>query len=190
MMLAKYIQDKLSDRTLLMDAAHMTIHDCTGHVSFKNNDCGVKAALLKDKDKNPSGCLRCWTSFHMKDDELWKIVKELLESEAVIFFGSVRWGQTNAVYQRLIERLTWLESRHTTLGEDNVVKDIDAGVIFTGQNWYGSDVIHTQKEVLKFFGFKVPEQLSWNWQYTKDKYDESLKSYKASFKGFEKDFDL
>jgi hypothetical protein len=190
MMLARYVQSQLSDKTLLMDAAHMTIHDCTGHVSFRHNDCGVKAALLKDKDKNPSGCLRCWTSFHMKDDELWKIVKELLESDAVIFFGSVRWGQVNAVYQRLIERLTWLESRHTTLGEDNVIKDIDAGIILTGQNWYGADVIHTQKQVLKFFGFKVPEQLSWNWQYTKDKYDESLKTYKASFKGFEKDFDL
>lgn len=190
MQLARYIQSQLSDRTLLMDAAHMTIHDCTGHVSFKNNDCGVKAALLKDKDKNPSGCLRCWTSFHMKDDELWKIVKELLESEAVIFFGSVRWGQVNAVYQRLIERLTWLESRHTTLREDNIVKDIDAGIILTGQNWYGSDALHTQKEVLKFFGFKVPEQLSWNWQFTKDKYDESLKTYKDSFKGFEKDFAL
>ena len=190
MMLAKYIQDKLSDRTLVMDAAHMTIHDCTGHVSFRHNDCGVKAALLKDKDKNPSGCLRCWTSFHMKDDELWKIVKELLESDCVIFFGSVRWGQVNAVYQRLIERLTWLEARHTTLGEDNVIKDIDAGIILTGQNWNGSEVVETQKMVFKFFGFKVPEQLSWNWQYTKDKYDESLKTYKASFKGFEKDFEL
>jgi hypothetical protein len=125
MQLARYIQSQLSDKTLLMDAAHLNIYDCTGHVSFKTNDCGVKAALLKDKDKNPSGCLRCWTSFHMKDDELWKIVKELLESNAVIFFGAVRWGQMNAVYQRLIERLCWLEARHTTLGENNVIKDID-----------------------------------------------------------------
>lgn len=190
MMLAKCIQDKLPDRTLVMDAAHMTIHDCTGHVSFRHNDCGVKAALLKDKDKNPSGCLRCWTSFHMKDDELWKIVNELLVSNCVIFFGSVRWGQVNAVYQRLIERLTWLEARHTTLGEDNVIKNIDAGIILTGQNWNGSEVVETQKKVFKFFGFKVPEQLSWNWQFTKDKHDESLKTYKASFKGFNKDFEL
>lgn len=190
MMLAKCIQDKLPDRTLVMDAAHMTIHDCTGHVSFRHNDCGVKAALLKDKDKNPTGCLRCWTSFHMKDDELWKIVNELLVSNCVIFFGSVRWGQVNAVYQRLIERLTWLEARHTTLGEDNVIKDIDAGIILTGQNWNGSEVVETQKKVFKFFGFKVPEQLSWNWQFTKDKYDETLKTYKDSFKGFEKDFEL
>jgi hypothetical protein len=94
------------------------------------------------------------------------------------------------VYQRLIERLTWLEARHTTLGEDNVIKDIDAGIILTGQNWNGSEVVETQKSVFKFFGFKVPEQLSWNWQFTKDKYDESLKTYKASFKGFEKDFEL
>jgi multimeric flavodoxin WrbA len=126
----------------------------------------------------------------MKDDELWKVVKELLESDAVIFFGAVRRGQMNAVYQRLIERLCWLESRHTTLGEDNVIKDIDAGIILTGQNWNGENVLSVQKQVLKFYGFKVPEQLSWNWQFTKDKYDESLKTYKASFKGFEKDFDL
>lgn len=190
MQLARYIQSQHSDKTLLMDAAHMTIHDCTGHVSFKNNDCGVKAATLKDKDKNPSGCLRCWASFYMKDDELWKIVKELLESDCVIFFGSVRWGQTNAVYQRLLERLCWLESRHTTLGEDNIIKDIDAGLIFTGQNWNGHNVIDLQKQVLKFYGFKVPEQLSWNWQYTKDKYDESLKSYKQSFKAFDREFGL
>jgi multimeric flavodoxin WrbA len=190
MILARYIQQELSEKTLLIDAAHLTIHDCTGHVSFKENDCGVKAALLKDKDKNPSNCLRCWTSFHMKDDELWKIVTPLLESDAVVFFGSVRWGQMNAVYQRIIERLSWLESRHTTLSESNIIKDIDAGIILTGQNWNGENVLDTQKQVLKFYGFKVPEALSWNWQFTKDKYDESLKSYKDSFKGFEKDFDL
>jgi hypothetical protein len=96
----------------------------------------------------------------------------------------------NAVYQRLIERLCWLESRHTTLGEDNVIKDIDAGIILIGQNWNGDNVLSVQKQVLKFYGFKVPEQLSWNWQFTKDKHDESLKSYKQSFKVFEKDFTL
>jgi hypothetical protein len=60
------------------------------------------------------------------------------------------------------------------LGESNIVKDIDSGFIATGQNWNGKDVTQTQKEVLQFFGFKTPDQLFWNWQYTQDANDESL----------------
>jgi multimeric flavodoxin WrbA len=50
-----------------------------------------------------------------KDDELWKISKPLFEADVVIFFSSIRWGQTNSYYQKIIERLTWLENRHSTL---------------------------------------------------------------------------
>jgi hypothetical protein len=107
--------------------------------------------LLKDKDKNPSGFHRCWASINNKDDELWKISKPLFESDVVIFFGSVRWGQTNSFYQKLIERLTWIENRRTTLGEGNIVEKIDAGIILLGQNWNGRRVLNDQKEVFKFF---------------------------------------
>ena len=54
----------------------------------------------------------------------WKISKELFDSNAVIFFTSVRWGQANMFHQKLIERLTWIENRHTTLGESNIVENI------------------------------------------------------------------
>jgi multimeric flavodoxin WrbA len=101
----------------------------------------------------------------------------LLEADAVVFFGSIRWGQTNAVLQRLIERLTWLENRHTTLGESNVLKNIDAGMILLGHNWNGSNVVATQQSVLKFFGFNTPKALSWNWQYTSNTKDETEQSY-------------
>jgi multimeric flavodoxin WrbA len=189
--LAQFIQQKLADKAVFIDASKLNISDCTGHVSFsKENNCGVKDALLKDKEKNPSGCLRCWSSFYNKEDELWKIVKVLFESDTIVFFGSVRWGQTNAVYQRLIERLTWLENRHTTLKESNIIKDIDAGIILTGQNWNGAEVIETQKKVLKFFGFKVPSLLSWNWQYTNVATDETQESYKDALPAFKKDFGL
>jgi hypothetical protein len=114
------------------------------------------------------------------------VSKALLESNVVLFLGSVRWGQANAIYSRLIERLTWLESRHSTLKESNIIKDIEAGVIFIGQNWNGSTVIETQKQVLKFFGFKVPNILSWNWQFTKDTNDETMKSYKEAPSKFKK----
>lgn len=189
--LARYIEQALAGKATLIDASKLTIYDCTGNVSTaEGNKCGVKECALKDKDKNPTGYHRCWTSFYRKDDELWKVSKALFESNAVVFFGSVRWGQANAVYQRLIERLDWIENRHTTLGESNIIKNIDAGIILTGQNWNGENVLNVQKQVLKFYGFNVPEALSWNWQYTKDKYDESQKSYKASLPAFKKDFGL
>jgi len=83
--------------------------------------------------------------------------------------------------------LNWIENRHTTLGESNVVKNIETGYICTGQNWNGSNVVDTQKEVHRFYGFKPNDSLYWNWQYTKDSDDETQKSYKESHKKFLKD---
>ncbi len=180
------IQKELAGKCTLIDVSKLHIYDCEGNVSdhSKGYHCGTKDAILKDKNKNPSGCHRCWASINHKDDELWKVSKALLESDAVVFFGSVRWGQANAVYSRLIERLTWLESRHTTLKESNVIKNIEAGVVFVGQNWNGNVVLDTQKQVLRYFGFKVPDVLSWNWQFTKDAEDESKQSYSEAWPEF------
>jgi hypothetical protein len=184
--IAQHIQKSLAGKCNLIDVSKLRIYDCEGNVSdhIKGYHCGTKEAVLKDKTKNPSGCHRCWASINHKDDELWKISKALFECNAVVFFGSVRWGQANAVYSRLIERLTWLESRHTTLNESNIIKNIEAGVVFIGQNWNGDNVLKTQKQVLQFFGFKVPDILSWNWQYTKDTKDETKESYKAAWPSF------
>ncbi|NCX56656.1 MAG: hypothetical protein EBW87_05600 [Burkholderiaceae bacterium] len=115
---------------------------------------------------------------------MWKISKVLLETDVVLFFGSVRWGQANAVYSRLLERLTWLESRRTTLQESNIIKDIEAGLVFVGQNWNGQSVLETQMQVLKFFGFKVPRELCWHWQYTKNEKDETKESYADAWTTF------
>lgn len=188
--LAEYVADEIKNAEVI-DVSKLKIYDCEGNVSKnEGNNCGVKAAALKDKEKNPSGNHRCWCSYNNKDDELWKISKVLFESDAVVFFGSVRWGQTNGVYQRLIERLTWLENRHSTLNEDNIIKDKDAGIVFIGQNWNGEQVLETQKNVLKFFGFNVPDQLSFNWQYLSDPKDESQNSYKKAPSAFEEAFDV
>lgn len=190
-LLAKKIAEKFPDKSKVIDVSKLKIYVCEGNVSIKRgNTCGEKPALLRDKEKNPSQCHRCWASLNNKDDELWIVSKELLESDCVIFFASVRWGQTNSIYQKLIERLTWLENRHTTLGENNIIKDIDAGLILVGQNWNGENVLKTQKKVLNYFGFKTPEELFWNWQYTNDAEDESQDSYRKSFPKFKKDFEL
>ena len=190
--LAKAIQSYLGkSKCTLFETIKLEIQHCEGNVSHtEGNSCGVKGAMLKDKDKNPTGHHRCWRNINNPTDELWKITKELFECDAVVFFGSIRWGQMNAQYQNLIERLTWLENRHTTLGESNLLKDISCGVIATGQNWNGKEVIETQKQVLTFFGFDVRDELSWNWQYSKNAEDESQKSYKQASKDFDKTFEL
>jgi multimeric flavodoxin WrbA len=187
--LAHIVKDHLGESAHLIDASKLHIYQCEGNVSKSGgNNCGDKTSVLKDPEKNPSGCHRCWASFNHKDDELWRISRELLQSQAVIFFGSVRWGSANGIYQKLIERLSWLNNRHSTLGEDNIIKDIEAGVIFTGHNWNGSSAIELQKQVLEFYGFQVPQELSWNWQWTSDANDESAEGYLQDPKDFEARF--
>lgn len=188
-LLAKIVKAHLGGKAELIDVNKLNIHICEGNVSSREgNHCGTKDSVLKDSSKNPTGYHRCWASINNKDDELWKISKPLFESDAVIFFTSIRWGQTNSIYQKLIERLCWIENRHSTLKEDNIIKNIDAGTIAIGQNWNGANVIETQKKVLSFYGFNVPNQLSWNWQYTQNALDESEESYKDAIIKFKNTF--
>ena len=74
--------------------------------------------------------------------------RELFRSKAVVFFVSVRWGQTNSVYQRLFERLSWIENRFTSLGEKPIpqLKKLEAGIVVFGHNWNDQQVLKTQKK--------------------------------------------
>lgn len=186
--IAMHLKEKLGDKAILIDIPELNIVPCEGNVSRKDgNSCGVLKSMLKDKNKNPTGNHRCWASLNNPDDELWKISKELFKSDSVIFFSSVRWGQTNMYYQNLIERLNWIENRHSTLGESNLIENIETGFICVGQNWNGEVVSETQKKVHEFYGFKPNNDLYWNWQYTKDVNDESEESYKNAYSKFIKD---
>jgi len=192
--LARHIAQRLKEKGVdveVIDAAKLNIHNCLGCVSeIHGNHCGVKESKLKDEEKNPNGLLRCWASHDFKDDELWKISKSIYESQAVIFFGSQRWGSVNAVYQKIIERLDWIENMHTTLGEDNSVKDIQAGLVVIGQNWRVLDSLETQKKTLEYFGFQTPDPLFIGWQYTRDVDDESKESYKNAPNTFEQAWNM
>lgn len=189
--LADFVKKEIGNNVEVIDVSKLTIHCCEGNVSkMDGNNCGVKDAALKDKEKNPSGNHRCWASINNKDDELWKVSKPLFEADAVVFFVSVRWGQANSIYQKLIERLNWIENRHTTLEEDNIIEGKEAGIVVIGQNWNGTAVLDTQKKVLDFYGFNVPDELSFNWQYTDDALDETQESYKKAPEAFEKAFDI
>ncbi len=184
-LLAKRLQRELGKKVTLIDVPKLHIVPCEGNVSTKNgNVCGIKKAILKNKTKNPTGHHRCWASINEPKDQLWKISKELLQSDCVVFFTSVRWGQTNVIYQKLIERLTWLENRHSTLGEKNILGKIHAGIIIVGQNWRGKNVLEVQTKVLDYFGFNVQQNLCWNWQYLQNADEESNQSYIDGVKKF------
>lgn len=185
--LAEVMASMIDPKPRIFDAFKLNIHPCEGNVSHRDgNHCGAKDALMKDKEKNPSGILRCWASLNNPDDELWRISNAISEAEVVIFFGSVRWGSMNATYQKLLERLTWIENIQSSLKETNPVKDKEAGLIVLGHNWRGKEVVSQQKDILEMFGFKTPDELFFNHQWTTDMYDESLDGYKED----STDFDL
>ena len=171
----------------IINVSKLKIFPCEGNVStHKGNNCGVKEAMLKSN--NPDKFIRCWASLNNPTDEMHKVANAIHSADIIIFFGSIRWGKMNSIYTQLIERLTWLENRHTTLGESNLLKDKEAGVIAVGHNWNGKESIKLEKQVLSFFGFKTPDVLSFNWQYLNDANDETQSGYKNEYKSFLKDF--
>jgi multimeric flavodoxin WrbA len=188
--LAYAMKEKIGeDKVDLIDVTKLNIYPCEGNVSTeRGNTCGLLESKLQDPSKNPSGNHRCWASLNNPDDELWKISKALLAAEAVVVFGSVRWGQMNSFYQKLTERLTWLENRHSTLGESNLLAEIDAGLILVNQNWKGEEVLATQKDVMGFYGFQTPEVLFWNWQFSNDASDERDELYREAAACFRETF--
>ncbi len=189
--LARRIAEELEGRTRVkvLDVASLRIHTCEGNISGgRGNNCGVKDAKLPDKRKNPTGHHRCWASINNADDELYKISRALFRSHAVVFFVSVRWGQTNSVYQRLFERLSWIENRITSLGEKPIpqLKRLEAGIVLFGHNWNDQQVMKTQMKNFEWFGWKAPDALSFNWQYTSDAEEESRQSYCDAIEDFRK----
>ena len=173
-----------SDNIELINVSKLKIFSCEGNVSTKRgNTCGLKEAKLDDKEKNPTGHIRCWASLNNKSDEMYKVANAIFDADIVIFFGSIRWGKMNAIYAELVERLT-------SLGESNLLKDKEAGIVATGHNWNGADAVNLEKQVLGFFGFKTPDVLSFNWQRTDDKNDESKKGYLEDFGDFLRELDF
>ena len=192
--LAEHLADLLKEKgveVVTMDAAKLKIYNCLGCVSeLKGNMCGSPKSKLKDPEKNPHGHLKCWASHDFKDDELWKIANELYNSDAVIFFASNRWGNPNSIYQKLIERLDWIESSYTTYNGPNTVKNKKAGMVLLGQNWRVQESLEVQYHVLNFFGFETPVELFMGWQFTRDTEDEEQKSYQEAPSTFEQSWGM
>jgi multimeric flavodoxin WrbA len=173
----------------IINVSKLKIFPCEGNVSNKEgNGCGVKAAMLKSN--NPDKFIRCWASINNPTDEMHKVANAIYDADIIIFFGSIRWGKMNAIYTQLVERLTWLENRHTTLGESNLLKDKETGVIAIGHNWNGKEAVKLEKEVLGFFGFKTPDVLSFSWQHLHFADDETQSGYKKAYATFMKDFNF
>ena len=191
-MIAHELVKKLgSDNVELINVAKLKIFPCEGNVSTKRgNTCGLKEAMLKNKSKNPTGNIRCWAALNNESDEMYKVANAIFEADIIIFFGSIRWGKMNSIYTELIERLTWLENRHNTLGESNLLKNKECGIVAIGHNWNGENAVKLERDVFRFFGFKTPEVLSFNWQWTNDANDETKKGYLEDFGDFLVEFDF
>ena len=189
--LARVIHNNLDNSTII-DVTKLKIYPCEGNVSrMEGNVCGIKEALLDDPEKNPSGYHRCWASVHNPDDELWKISKELFESDCVVFFASVRWGQANMFYQKLIERLNWINNRFIPYGEENIIKNISSGFIIIGQHKYGDDITELQYNNHEYYGFDVNKELYWNWNAEDIEFDdETLQGYLDSYPEFFDEFKI
>ena len=189
--LARVIHNNLDNSTII-DVTKLKIYPCEGNVSrMEGNVCGIKEALLDDPEKNPSGYHRCWASVHNPDDELWKISKELFESDCVVFFASVRWGAANMFYQKLIERLNWINNRFIPYGEENIIKNISSGFIIIGQHKYGDDITELQYNNHEYYGFDVNKELYWNWNAEDIEFDdETLQGYLDSYPEFFDDFKI
>lgn len=189
--LAKIIHQNLEDSDLL-DVTKLKIYPCEGNVSLmQGNICGVKEALLDDEEKNPSGYHRCWASIHNPDDELWMVSKKLFESDCVVFFASVRWGSANMFYQKLIERLNWINNRYIPYGEPNIIKNTGSGFIIVGQHVYGDKICELQYSNHEYYGFNVNEKLYWNWTAEDVNFDdETLEGYIESYPEFLEEFKI
>jgi hypothetical protein len=189
--LARVIHNNLGNSTII-DVTKLKIYPCEGNVSrMDGNVCGIKEALLDDPEKNPSGYHRCWASVHNPDDELWKVSKELFESDCVVFFASVRWGAANMFYQKLIERLNWINNRFIPYGEENIIKDISSGFIIIGQHKYGDDIAELQYNNHEYYGFNVNKELYWNWNAEDIEFDdETLQGYLDSYPEFFDEFKI
>jgi hypothetical protein len=174
-------------RVVLLDVAKLTIHTCEGNISgARGNQCGVPGARLPDARKNPTGQHRCWASINNPDDQLYRVSRELLRSRVVVFFASARWGQTNAIYQRLLERLSWIENRVSSLGEPPIVQlqGLEAGLVLFGHNWRDAQILETQRQNFRWFGWKTPDALSFAWQYARTASVESPASYLEAIREF------
>jgi multimeric flavodoxin WrbA len=188
--LALLVQRRLEEanrRVALLDVTKLKIYTCEGNISTsRGNRCGVPDSKLLDAEKNPSGHHRCWASFNNPDDELHVVSRALFAAKVVVFFVSVRWGQTNSVYQRLLERLSWIENRQSTLGEPPIpeLENLEAGAVVFGHNWNDEHVLATQRQIYRWFGWKTPDALSFSWQYTRDEAEESKDSYLDAVREF------
>jgi len=189
--LASWIADHLErrgQRVVLLDVPKLRIHPCEGNISgARGNTCGVPGARLRDARKNPTGQHRCWASINNEDDQLYRVSRELLRSRVVVFFASARWGQTNSVYQRLLERLSWIENRVSSLGEPPIaqLEGLEAGLVLFGHNWHDTQILETQRQNFRWFGWRTPAALSFAWQFARTANVESPASYLAAIREFE-----
>ena len=89
--IAEELMKKLGgDRCQIINVAKLKIYPCEGNVSTKRgNTCGLKDAKLNDKEKNPTGHIRCWAALNNKSDEMYKVANAIFDADIVIFLSLI-----------------------------------------------------------------------------------------------------
>jgi len=140
----------------------------------KNLSCyanGKKNCAAKD-----AGEYRCWAHFNSIEDpdkyggkdEMSIIYDGINSADLVIFSTSTRWMNYSSLMQKIIERMDTYENRHSSFGEENPLKNKFCGVVVTGQHYQTQKVAENLQNVMRFFGFQVPNDGALVWQKTLD----------------------
>lgn len=118
-----------------------------------------------------AGKYRCWAHKLSHDnpeefggaDQMGDIYDGIESADVVIFSTSVRWESHSALLQKIIERMTTLQNRHTVYGEPNPLLHKKCGVIVTGHNSKAQSVASHLLNVLQWIGFdtNIYRQIVW-----------------------------
>ena len=120
----------------------------------------VLEAKLRDKQENQTGQHRCWASINNKDDQLYKISRELFKFASGGLFRLRSMGtneQRVSAPLRTPELDRETESPHW--GEKRIpqLKKLEAGIVLLVIPGTTNKFWQTQKQNFRWFGWKTPE---------------------------------
>jgi multimeric flavodoxin WrbA len=97
----------------------------------------------------------------MKDD--WKkILKDIINSDIVIFATPIWWGQASSHIQKIIERLDGLDEEYIETGRQ-ALKHKVAGIVITGHEDGAMHILGTLSSSLMWYGFCIPPEAAAYW---------------------------
>lgn len=127
-----------------------------------------------------AGKYRCWAhklshenpSEYGGKDQMGILYDAYDWADIVVFATSTRWESHSAILQKIIERMTTLQNRHTVYHEMNPLQGKRCGVIVTGHNAKSQNVASHLLEVFQWLGFDTRFYYQIVWQKTDNLHSE------------------